>query len=243
MSLGGVVDSINDTAGTARVTTATTPGRRGARWMSTGLVVGPVLFTGAWLLLGFVSPGFTMFGTRIAPYSPMSAGISGLGLGVTGPYMNAVFVLTGLLMLLGVIGALYSIPPLRGAERWRCIGLLALTPVGAIIDGFFTVESFLPHFVGAVLGFGSPVVSFVVTGRVLRRVAAWQAFGTWLIAGSPLTLVLMVLYFATFTPTAAGARSGVAGLTERILVVEVLAWFAALGWLAFRGRGARLEAS
>ena len=52
--------------------------------------------------------------------------------------------------------------------------------------------------------------------------------------GSPLTLALMVLYFLTFTPTVAGTQSGVAGLTERILVVEILAWYVALGWLAFR---------
>lgn len=233
------MDTKTSLAGTTRVSTVTAPGRRAARWMALGLVTGPVLFTAAWLVLGFVSPGFTMFGTRIAPYSPISASISGLGLGVTGPYMNAAFVLTGALTLVGVAGALYSIPRLRTAERWRCALLLALTPVGAVLDGFFTVESFLPHFVGAGLGFGSPVASFVVTGLALRRIPAWRSFGTWLLAGSPLTLVLMVLYFATFTPTAAGARSGVAGLTERILVVEVLAWFAALGWLAFRGRGAR----
>jgi hypothetical protein len=45
---------------------------------------------------------------------------------------------------------------------------------------------------------------------------------------------LLLLYFMTFSPTAEGARTGVAGLTERILVVEVLAWFVAMGWLAFR---------
>jgi hypothetical protein len=38
----------------------------------------------------------------------------------------------------------------------------------------------------------------------------------------------------TFSPTAAGARTGVAGLTERILVIEVYAWFVAMGWKAFR---------
>jgi len=53
-----------------------------------------------------------------------------------------------------------------------------------------------------------------------------------LLLASPLTLALTILYFATFTPTAEGAKTGIAGLTERILVTEVLAWFVALGWLA-----------
>jgi len=31
-----------------------------------------------------------------------------------------------------------------------------------------------------------------------------------------------------------GIQTGVAGLTERILVIELEAWYVALGWLAFR---------
>jgi len=48
-----------------------------------------------------------------------------------------------------------------------------------------------------------------------------------------LTLALAVLYFATFTPTIEGVQHGVAGLTERILVLELEAWYVAIGWLAF----------
>ena len=62
----------------------------------------------------------------------------------------------------------------------------------------------------------------------------WRRFGSWLLLGSPLTLALLVLYFMTFSPTAAGARTGVTGLTERILVVEVYAWFVAMGWKSFQ---------
>ncbi len=78
-------------------------------------------------------------------------------------------------------------------------------------------------------------ISFLVAGLVLRRISRWRRFGSWLLLGSPLTLALLILFLFTFTPTAAGASSGVAGLTERILIVEVQSWYAALGWLAFRG--------
>ena len=207
-----------------------------ARRLALGAVAGPILLTLAWLVLGWTSPGFTIFGTEIAPYSPISAGISGLGLGPTGPYMNAAFIVTGLLLGVGVVGAVSCIPELSTRARWTCVVLLCLTPIGSVMDGVFTLESFFPHFIGAVLGFGSPIVSFVVVGLLLRRVPNWRRFGSWLLLGSPLTLALTVLYFATFEPTAEGAKTGVAGLTERILVVEALAWFVALGWLAFRGR-------
>src|SRR6266702_8256621 len=74
------------------------------RWLALGAVAGPVLFTLAWLVLGELSPGYTAWGTRIAPYSPISQVISGLGLGITAPFMNTAFVLNGLLILVGVVG-------------------------------------------------------------------------------------------------------------------------------------------
>jgi hypothetical protein len=51
------------------------------------------------------------------------------------------------------------------------------------------------------------------------------------VAAGPLTLALTVLYFMTFTPTVEGIQHGVAGLTERLLVLELDAWYVAIGWL------------
>src|SRR5437773_1470622 len=79
------------------------------RWLALGAVIGPILFTASWFVLGFLSPGFTIFGTRVAPYSAISAPISGLGLGPTGPFMNAAFVLGGLLLLVGTVAVVQSV--------------------------------------------------------------------------------------------------------------------------------------
>jgi hypothetical protein len=201
--------------------------------LALGAVAGPVLFTLGWFVLGFVSPGYTMWGTRIAPYSAISQPLSGLGLGPTGPFMNAIFVLSGLLIVAGAIGVFRAIPELGPKARWICTVLLALPGLGSVVDGIFTLEHFFPHFVGFGLAL-TTVVGFPVIGFVLRRVPSWRGFGSWLIAAGPLTLALTVLYFATFTPTIEGIQHGVAGLTERILVVELQAWYVALGWLAFR---------
>jgi hypothetical protein len=208
------------------------PASRG-RSLALGFVAGPALMTLAWSVLGFLSPGYSLWGTRIAPYSVISQPLSGLGLGPTGPFMNAAFVVSGLLIIAGAFGVFQLIPELRGRLRWTCTILLALPGAGSVLDGFFTFESFLPHFAGFLLAL-TTVVTFPVVGLVLRRVPTWRSFGGWLIAAGPLTLALAVLYFSTFTPTIQGVQTGVAGLTERILVVELQAWYVAMGWLAFR---------
>jgi hypothetical protein len=222
---------------TTTTTRSLTRAQGTTRWLALGAVAGPVLFTVAWFVLGFLSPGFTIFGTEIAPYSPVSAGISGLGLGRTAALMNAAFVLNGLLLAVGVVGTFHSIREMSAGARWCCIVLLGLAPLGSTMDGVFTLESFFPHFVGFALAIGPPILTFPITGLLLRRIPRWRRFGNRLLLGGPLTLALLVLYFATFSPTAAGAKTGVAGLTERILITEVLAWFVALGWLASRRQG------
>ena len=211
--------------------------RRAASPLVLGAVAGPVLFTLGWFVLGFVSPGYTMWGTRIAPYSVISQPLSGLGLGPTGPFMNAVFILSGLLMVAGAVGVFRSITELSPAARWIGTILLALPGLGAVIDGVFTLEHFFFHFIGFGLAL-TTVVGFPVIGYLLRQVPSWRGFGSWLIVAGPVTLALTVLYFATFTPTVEGVQHGVAGLTERILVLELQAWYVAIGWLAFnRSKG------
>jgi hypothetical protein len=207
-----------------------TAGRPLARRLALGAIAGPVVFTLGWLILGFLSPGYTMWGVHIAPYSAVSQPLSGLGLGPTGPYMNAAFILSGLLMIAGAIGVFASISELGPVARWTCTVLLALPGAGAVTDGIFTLESFFFHFVGFGLAL-TAIVGFPVIGFILRRVSRWRRFGTFLIVGGPLTLALTVLYFMTFTPTIEGIQHGIAGLTERVLVLELDAWYVAIGWL------------
>jgi hypothetical protein len=194
-------------------------------------VAGPALITVAWFVLGQVSPGYTLWGVHIAPYSPVSQPISGLGLGPTGPYMNAAFVISGLLIVAGVYGAFERIPELR--LRYVCAPLLALAGLGSVIDGLFTFQSFFVHFAGFALAL-TTVATFPICGLLLRQAPDWRRFGTALVFAGPITLALTVLYFATFTPTIQGIQTGIAGLTERILIVEIQAWYVGLGWLAYR---------
>jgi Protein of unknown function (DUF998) len=203
-----------------------------------GAIVGPLVFTLGWLVLGFISPGYTMWDIRVDHYSAISQPISGLGLGVTGPVMNALFVLTGLLLITGAVGVFRSIPHLSTRTRRVLSGLLALHGLGAILSGLFTLESFMAHFAGFALAL-SPIITFPIIARSLRSAPGWTRLARWLPIGSPITVALTILHFATFNPEAAGDGVGIAGLTQRMLLLELQAWIVAMGWLAVRiARGA-----
>jgi hypothetical protein len=201
------------------------------RVLALGAAAGPVLFTCAWLVLGFVSPGYTAWGAYI-PYSAVHQGVSGLGLGPTAPYMNAAFILNGVLSLVGVVAIFRTAPDLSPRARWTCTVLLAVPAVGSLIDGVFNLESFMLHNLGFALVL-SVAFWFPITGVLLRRIPRWRRLSAGLIAAGPITVALAVLFFLTFTPTIDGSRTGLAGLTERLLILEIQAWYVALAWLAF----------
>ena len=87
----------------------------------------------------------------------------------------------------------------------------------------------MPHMAGFLLATAAPVIGFMVAGLLLRQTPGWRRFGTGLLLASPLTLVLVILSLVTFDQVAVMAGSGVIGLTERILCIELAAWFVALG--------------
>lgn len=108
-----------------------------------------------------------------------------------------------------------------------------------VVDGIFDLEAMFLHLIGFGLGVVLQVVSFLVAGLFLRGIPRWRRFGNWLLLASPLTLLLVVLHFLTFDPAGSGANEGIAGLTQRLLLVELHTWFVAMGWLAFRRSCAR----
>jgi len=204
-----------------------------ARWLALCAVTGPIIFTLAWIILAPFNHGYTLSDAQIGEYLWISQPVSGLGLGATALWMNSAFVISGVFILAGAIGIFQMIPELSTRDRLWCTFFLALSGLGLIIDGIFTLESFPMHFFGFLLGIGMLLVGFVVVGRTLRRIPQWRTIGQWLIWASPLTLALTILHFATFDYR--NVATGIAGLTERFLLIEVFMWFVILGWKAFHG--------
>jgi len=207
-----------------------------ARWLALGNIAGPILMTLAWIVLGLMRPDTkNEWGVSGGITGMITQPFSGLGLGPNGSLFNAAFLLNGLLILTGVFGMFQTIEAGgRPAARKASAVLLALPGLGSVMCAVFTLESFFLHTTGFILGIGIPVLGFLATGFFLRDIPRWRRFGTWLLLGSPLTLLLLVLFFLTFQYDTMAAGLGVAGLTERILVIEVQAWYVAMGWLAFR---------
>ena len=199
------------------------------RWLALGAVVGPLQFVLASVVLGLLRPG----------YSPVSQQVSALAVGPNGVFMRAAFVLYGPLVIVGVIAVFRGFKHELGAVAcWACTVLLVLSPLGILWAGIFTMnpETLALHTQGAELAFGTPIITFLVVGLLLRRALTWRRFGTWLLLGSPLTLALLIGFIMSVPPSvlATVAGGGSLGLWQRALGFEVMAWFVAMGWLAFR---------
>ena len=201
-------------------------------------ILAAALFTLAWIVLGRISPGFMLFGNRIEPYNGIAQPVSGLGLGRTALAMNCAFVLTGMLLALGIVGVLASLTSFSDTARIAIGSILLLSPLGTAMCGIFTLERMLPHALGFLLGMGAPVVGFFVLGWQLRPVPELSTLGSVLIGAALVTLGLLILWFKTFDPEASGRGIGIAGLVQRVLASEVLGVFAMLGWCV-RDLGAR----
>lgn len=198
--------------------------------------VAAVLFTLSWMLLGFISPGYRLYDIVVEPYSALAQPISGLGLGVTGPFMNAAFVVSGVLLLVGVIGIARAWPAARGRVA---VGILiGLSGIGLMLCGLFTFESVMLHLLGFLLAIGMPGIGFLVAGLTLRSV--WPRFSVWLLTASALTVGGLVIFQLIFDPYRAGENSGFAGLEQRIVAIVVLGTIAALG-VAVSQRSANSE--
>ena len=61
----------------------------------------------------------------------------------------------------------------------------------------------------------------------------WRGWGTYSLVAALVTLVLVAIEFWVFTPGTPLASAQVGGLLERVLSVEMLAWYVVFGWRLF----------
>jgi hypothetical membrane protein len=201
-------------------------GKRTARWLALAGVVGPLFFVGVVTFAGFLRPG----------YSPIHQAMSDLGVGQGAWLVDGSVIINGLL-LVGFAGSfLLSLPSvLRQGWRWLIAALFALHGLGLALAGIFTEapSTLSIHILAAFVAFYSPVVAFLVLGLVLLRPLQWRGWGISLLTASLATLVLVRLMGWVFTPGTPLAPMQLGGLMERIVLVEVEAWYVALGWRLF----------
>ncbi len=198
-----------------------------ARWLALAGVVGPPLFVAVFTLAGFLRPG----------YSPIHQTVSDLGVGSNGWLVDVSCVIIGLLLSGFAVGFALSLrPELHQGWRWLIAVLLALHGLGLSIAGIFTeapTTVAIHWLVGANLGLFGPVVAFLVVGLVLRRDTLWRGWGTSLLIASLFTLVLLAIMAWAFTPGTLLASMRLGGLMERVVLIEIEAWYVIFGWRLF----------
>src|SRR5215831_5433416 len=79
---------------------------RMGRFLSLGTIIGPLVLIVAWLVLGLIAPAVhTEFGVEGGVVGTITSPISGIGVGPYATLFNAAFIVSGLLMSIGVLGA------------------------------------------------------------------------------------------------------------------------------------------
>jgi len=200
-----------------------------------GLIAATAAFTFTWLVLGFINDGYMFYNIVIENYSPISQPISGLGLGKTAAGMNAAFVIYGSIAIAGAFGISRNLARIEPRTRQAALWTVGLHGFGAVLVGVFTLEEMSMHSFGFLLVL-TPIIGFAIVGRRLRSNDDWRRLGLLLTrVATPVGLLLVVAFFATFNPEAAGSGEGFAGLSQRTLIIFVQAWIVAIAWTTRRG--------
>jgi hypothetical membrane protein len=200
------------------------------RWLALGGVLGPAVFTLTYTVAGLLRPG----------YSPVDQAISDLGVGDNAWLLTGSLILLGLSLLGFTISFYRTIrPPASTALRVVSAALLASVGAGYAVAGIFDETNPLHWQLGAPLVYGGATFGFLLAGVLLRRDRAWRGWGTASLLFSLVTVLLIALTFYTFSSYAysegdPSPEGQLGGLMERVLFVEILAWYAAFGSRLFR---------
>jgi hypothetical membrane protein len=205
------------------------------RTLALGAVVGPVVFV----------VSFTVAGWLRAGYSPVRQAISALGIGPNGLLERLPAMVAGLLIaLFAVAFAAHADATLVPPVRWLGGALLALPGLGLAASGVFSAArpTVAIHSAVSTMGLVGALGAFTVMGAGLQRDMRWRALSRYSLAAGAATLVLIVVEFLAANPHAPLAQVPIGGLVERVLVIEVLAWYVVFG-LRLAARPATLAAS
>jgi hypothetical protein len=200
---------------------------RVARRLALGAIVGPILFDVAAISAGLMRPG----------YSLVARPVSALAVGPDGVYVRGAFELYGALVTVGILAALGETRrELQPLARWVCMVLLAISPLGVLVAGIFTMDpsTLGLHMIGVQLAVTTPILALPSVGVLLRRAPTWRRLGTWMLLGGPLTLLLLVGFMQSIPFTEMVAGGGRFGLWQRALLLEVQGWYVAVTWQSLR---------
>jgi hypothetical membrane protein len=189
-------------------------------------VIGVILFVSVFLILGFISPG----------YSPMRQTISSIALYQYGWIQDFNFVISGTLLVAFSVGFHQTMRRIISKRLMAASILLSVGGLGLVIGGTFVTDPSGPvhslrgilHFVGFLL-FAFPLpVAFLIVGRQLLKLSEWRKYGWYSVAVGFATFVLIVTFFSVM-----GIAPQFTGLVNRIHAIVALTWYVVMGYRLF----------
>lgn len=172
-------------------------------------------------------------------YSSIRRAVSDLGVGPHAWLVNGAGVLNCVLVTAWVVAYLRSTGPLLPAAwRWISATLLELPPLGYAVASIFTeahATLAIHTYVGAVLGLLAPIPAFFAAGLAQARVERWRNWSRFSIAAGLVSLGLVALMLWVWSSGAPPGAARLRGLTERLVIVETLAWYVVSGWYLLSG--------
>ncbi len=199
------------------------------RWLALAVVVGPIIFVLT----------FTFAGAIRAGYSPIHQAVSDLGVGPNPWLLNVPQIIMGLLLVGFALSFVRSEEvEIRGRWRWICASLLAFPGLGFTNAAVFTEAPAtvnLHWMIGMPLLAVGSVAGFFIVGLKLRRDRRWRGLSAYSMIAGPATLVVIAAMFWVWTPGTPLFASHLGGLMERVLFVDILAWYVIFGLRLLRG--------
>lgn len=184
---------------------------RTVRYLAAGGIVGPLLYTVAWLALAFLDPTHSHLRDPISNLSAIGA-----------PYalvMTFIILVFALLIIVFAYGLHRGLPP----GLWAGPAALALAGVGYIGIALAPLnlaspgEPNVPHTISASITVFALMFAPVLMVRRLRRDPRWRNLGGYSIATTAMALAFAVM---ASLPTFAGLE----GLMQRLVTAVLLAW-------------------
>jgi len=155
--------------------------------------------------------------------------------------LNAGLIVTGALLVTFAFGftqdALH--PVINPGVRWLLGALLEAPGLGLATAGVFPETQPTHYLVGAPLLFLGSVVGFLLTGWQLWGVSGWRGFSIYSLVAGILAAALVVFQNLAFAaqygmlPGSSLTEAPVGGLAERLVFLNILAWYSVAGWRLF----------
>jgi hypothetical membrane protein len=181
------------------------------RYLSAAGIVGPLLYTGTWLVLGFLDPEYNHVRDPISDLSAIGAPYA--------PVITLIIIVFAILTVAFALGLQLGLPPgfWAGPAALVIAGIgyvgIALAPLDLADPG----DDNVPHTIAASATVFALMLAPVLHFPRLRRYTSWRNLGRY-------SIVTTVAAFGFAILASLPAFAGREGLMQRLVLLVVLVW-------------------